>query len=370
MPFYPQVRRLGISLLELLVVIAILAVIIGLLLPAIQRAREAAARTRCQNNLRQLGVAAHGYAAARGSLPPGSGRWPLYDIRSPVEMRAQNRPSVQLALLPYVDQDAKYARFNLDYDVHTHADNAEARNGDVAAYLCPSDPSSANYQGEGRLNYYGSVGAYADRRKRDPMSGVFSGGGLPQPKYPDDNSAVTPTPEEPKGRSVSDITDGTSTTVMFAEVKRSMRSAEDKDQWDETSVFLMPSNRVSNGTWDESDGRRVHTCDGENEVRGENVKAWGRAVGHQFHRDLAATSLYAHTLPPNWNRNAAGGTQKYGCAGTLYQVHLPAASYHAGGGVNVCMADGSVRFVSDQVSFVTWQAVGSASAKDDIGIDF
>lgn len=360
-------RRAAVSLLEVLVVIAVLAVMIGLLLPAVQRVREAAARTRCQNNLRQLGVASQAYVAARGYLPPGSGRWPAYDVQGPPPMRAQNRPSVQFALLPYVGQDARYGMFDPNYDVHTHEANAAARVGDVSLYLCPSDSSTVTYFDAGRSNYFGSVGGYVDRRMLKPQSGPFSGRGARRPKYPEDGSAADPLPEEPKGRPLSDLRDGSSATALFSEVRRTTLPTDAKNQWDDTTVFLMPSVPESNGTWDETDGRGVHTCDGVSEVRAENATAWGRAVGLQFHRDLAATSLYSHTLPPNWNRRTPNA-QKYACAGTLYQVHLPAGSNHTGG-VNVCLADGAVRFVTDAVSFATWHAVGTAAGDDSVGPD-
>src|SRR5262249_55055572 len=104
-------RRLGFTLIELLVVIAIIAILIGLLLPAVQKAREAAARTKCQNNLKQIVLAAHNYESANNSFPPGAGKFGVNDYPTLVQ-----RPSPLAQILPYVEQASKYNLFNFDYD--------------------------------------------------------------------------------------------------------------------------------------------------------------------------------------------------------------------------------------------------------------
>src|SRR5262249_28868255 len=117
----PCLRRLGFTLIELLVVIAIIAVLIGLLLPAVQKIREAAARTQCSNNLKQISLAAHNYASAHGVFPPGG-------LVSPNSrnLGAPDRPAGWIAnppyagpytgvlpfLLPYVEQDNVYKRID------------------------------------------------------------------------------------------------------------------------------------------------------------------------------------------------------------------------------------------------------------------
>ena len=86
-------------------------------------------------------------------------------------------------------------------------------------------------------------------------------------------------------------------------------------------------------------------------------------VGLQFHRGgIVHNSFYSHTLPPNWNKKTGNtATQKYGCGDASFRrAHLPASSYHPGG-VNVCLADGSVRFVRDSIDFATWYAAGTKS---------
>src|SRR5947209_3856335 len=138
-------RRQGFTLIELLVVIAIIAVLIGLLLPAVQKVREAANRMSCSNNLKQLGLAAHNYASSTGYLPPGAGDR-IYDTATGA---APSSPaSIFAILLPYLEQDNKYALFgDLSHDVNGWGPYEAARIQDVKTYLCPSDPAT------GGINY-------------------------------------------------------------------------------------------------------------------------------------------------------------------------------------------------------------------------
>jgi prepilin-type processing-associated H-X9-DG protein len=167
----------------------------------------------------------------------------------------------------------------------------------------------------------------------------------------------------PMGMSIAMISDGLSNTAMFAEVMRGTKNHNDTNQYDNTTVLFASISAALLG-----DGRTQSKCAGGTISGAADSWSWGRHVGHQYYRgDVPTSSQYSHTLPPNWNRLA--NDQKYGCGDSGRYVHIPASSYHTGG-VNVCLADGSVKFVSDSVDFALWQAVGSRANSDIVSGDF
>lgn len=186
--------RGGFTLIELLVVIAIIAILIGLLLPAVQKVREAAARMSCSNKLKQLGLAVHNYASAnQDKLPPG------------YLQNAGSKYNVNLffVLLPYLEQDAMY---NSTVDpVNTYpspgmpTNDGMVRSQPVKAFLCPSAATAPDGNWPGRTDW--AVAHYGFNYM------VFG--------YPTTSS--NPSPPWPARYGVGNIPDGTSNTVIFAE---------------------------------------------------------------------------------------------------------------------------------------------------------
>jgi prepilin-type N-terminal cleavage/methylation domain-containing protein/prepilin-type processing-associated H-X9-DG protein len=223
-------RFRGFTLIELLVVIAIIAILIGLLLPAVQKVREAAARMSCQNKMKQIGLALHNYENANTKLPPaGTGyRW------CPGASGNLYNSNGLVLLLPYLEQDALYRKFNLNEascDAPSATQGATgtlvgnpATNGNAAAaatvvpaFLCPSD----NNQPTGRLT---AASHYA------PAAG-FSGAGTNYDFITSDldfsicNNWLTAGPKrrmfgENSATKITDVIDGTSNTFMVGETTK------------------------------------------------------------------------------------------------------------------------------------------------------
>lgn len=189
--------RRGFTLIELLVVIAIIAILIGLLLPAVQKVREAAARSTCSNNLKQLSLGTHNYESTYGKLPAMS--VPLGTGGSPTQYG-----SIMVALMPYVEQE------NL-YKMHQATNGVTQANGQtvVKTYLCPSDPYAASGQLSVTVN--GTAGTWATT-DYNANAGLFS----------TPNSSSFPNQASwnwriPQFQAILTIQDGSSNTVAFTE---------------------------------------------------------------------------------------------------------------------------------------------------------
>ena len=315
-------RRGAFTLIELLVVIAIIAILIGLLLPAVQKVREAAARLKCGNNLKQIGLAVHGYHDAHGGLPPQA----TYAVGG-----SFSGYSVHARILPYVEQGGLYARVDFAAGYAAQADICKTK---VPLYRCPSDPKEATRFDAGveyyPTNYGFNIGTWLglDRETARGGDGAF-GYNMTHP--------------------FAAITDGLSNTLCAADVKSFTPAL--LDGGNPAAPFAPPP------------------------VTPAEVVAYGGAFDPDYCHTQWVTgrtlqSGLTTTFPPNTRVPYTSGGVTYDVDFTSARVGpaaprqgyraVTARSFHAGG-VNALMLDGSARFVADPVAQPAWRALGTSA---------
>jgi prepilin-type N-terminal cleavage/methylation domain-containing protein/prepilin-type processing-associated H-X9-DG protein len=342
-------RRFAFTLIELLVVIAIIAILIGLLLPAVQKVREAASRIQCQNNLHQIALAVHNYHDARSQFPFGKG--PNYRGQVP-NVPIYPRWSPHSQLLPYLEQDNLYRSIDFTFPPETPGMegpvvnfmpawqnpgrvNATACRTVVKGFLCPSDPAPLASDWPGQNNYYANLGTTFLCDLSEKLPSELVPGSQPTGVFYYLSSVR-----------ITDLTDGTSNTALFSEKLRGTGNPNPR-----TDMFIMTNTATLDDTY--------NTCQGMNAATATPLTS---KQGFSWVMGEMCCTTYNHVSLPN-STTCAGIGFPQGMENMAMDV--PPSSGHTGG-VNAAFCDGSVHFIASGIDLVTWRALGTRNGGEVI----
>jgi prepilin-type N-terminal cleavage/methylation domain-containing protein/prepilin-type processing-associated H-X9-DG protein len=363
--------RRGFTLIELLVVIAIIAVLIALLLPAVQAAREAARRSQCVNNLKQIGLAMHNYHSTNDRFPQGHSQSLLQALNG---YAGWTEWSAQAEMLQYIEGGTLYNAINFNFcggqDYGAQCNNT-AWGSLINTFLCPSDGFAGSRPATTPNNNLPNTNSYRGSLGTTANPGSY-GGCQPNPYNIGGQPGCQPQSTGMFAYWISygirDVLDGTSNTVAFSESlvgdpsnsfrkrNNSVTGVGGASGANVLDISAIPLTTLTTAlqacTTAYQSGTNVTNVNG-------NRWGWG-----------ASTMTLFHTIvPPNskqyaWNscRSSCGG------CGPDDSTFSNAQSNHPGG-VNVMMADGSVRFVKDSISMPVWWGIGTKNNGEVISAD-
>jgi prepilin-type N-terminal cleavage/methylation domain-containing protein/prepilin-type processing-associated H-X9-DG protein len=325
-----RTRRAGFTLVELLVVIAIIGVLVALLLPAVQSAREAARRMQCGNNLKQLALATQNYHDSFLVFPSGS-------LTS-----ANFGPSPLVYLLPFIEQRNA---FDL-YDPATHSGAGGSAVNDIPGklrpkvFICPSEANLRKDTVLGWTNYHSNYGTWVtgpEKRWDGAFGPNFAAGGGPRLERV----------------RMADVTDGTSNTSQFADVCNGPAGGPNDAKTDcfEVSGTLSTNHATARAALQAMNWKTAG-------VAGAWSPPW-RWRGYPWREGSVWRTGFTHLLPPNspcWRPNA-----------DWWQLISPTSSFHTNGS-NVAFCDGSVRFINNSVNGAAWEAAGSRDGGETLSL--